>query len=360
MKRSSFCTMAISLAGALSSGAACAQSSVTLYGIVDAGLAYVNNQGGHSSVSQTSGVLQGSRFGFRGSEDLGGGYKTIFVLENGFNVNNGSLGQGGLLFGRQAYVGLSTPGGTVSFGRQYDFLINLFPMTNITEGGVYSFHLGDYDRLGGERLNNAVSYQTPVFNGLQAGAMYSLGGVPGSLATNSAFSGGIWYSGSAINFAAAYTSINNTSVSPTAGLGVSSLLGSPAGTATISLDRLDIAGVGASYAFQSAILHAVYTRTDFRRGGASAVLNAYEAGATWYVTPTIALLLGGNYYKLGAVHWVEPIAVVDKFLSKRTDLYAQVNYLHASGSGVKAVLVSNAPSSGDAQLGVTLGIRHKF
>ncbi|WP_175753121.1 porin [Burkholderia ambifaria] len=360
MKRSTFCAAAISLIGLLSSGVACAQSSVTLYGIVDAGLAYVNNQGGHSSVAQTSGVMQGSRFGFRGSEDLGGGYKTIFVLENGFNVNSGSLGQGGLLFGRQAYVGLSTPGGTVTVGRQYDFLTYLFPMTNITEGGVYSFHLGDYDRLGSERLNNAVSYQTPVFKGLQAGAMYSFGGAPGSLATNSAYSVGITYSGSAINLAAAYTSINNTSVSPTNGLGVPSLLGSRPGTATVNLDRLNILGIGASYAIQSAILHAVYTRTDFRRAGESKVLSAYEAGATWYVTPTFALLLGANYYKMGDAHWVQPIAVVDNFLSKRTDLYAQVNYLHASGSGVKAVLVSNAPSSSNTQLGVTFGIRHKF
>ncbi|QBR04371.1 porin [Paraburkholderia pallida] len=360
MKRSSFCTVAISLAGAFSSGAVSAQSSVTLYGIVDAGLAYVNNEGGHSLVSQTSGVMQGSRFGFRGTGDLGGRYKTIFVLENGFNVNNGSLGQGGLEFGRQAYVGLSTPGGTLTFGRQYDFMVNLFPMTNITEGGVYAFHLGDYDRLGGERLNNAISYQTPILNGFQAGAMYSFGGVPGSIATNSAFSGGIWYSGSAINFAAAYTSINNTSVSPTAGLGVPLLLGLPAGTASVSLNRLNIAGVGASYAFQSAVVHAVYTRTDFRQGRSSAILNAYDAGATWYVTPAFTILLGGNYYKLGHVHWIEPIVAVDEFLSKRTDLYAQFNYLHVSGSGARAVLVSNAPSSGDAQLAVTVGIRHKF
>lgn len=90
------------------SGAANAQSNVTLFGIVDAGVTYVNNDGGSKSVKLGSGNLQGSRWGLTGSEDLGGGTKAIFVLENGFSLNNGTLGQGGRMFGRQAYAGLSS------------------------------------------------------------------------------------------------------------------------------------------------------------------------------------------------------------------------------------------------------------
>src|ERR1700754_65523 len=89
-----------------------AQSSVTLYGIVDAGLIYSNNVAkgsAHGALFQaTSGEINGSRFGLRGAEDLGGGLKAIFVLENGFNVENGKLGQDNKLFGRQAFVGLSS------------------------------------------------------------------------------------------------------------------------------------------------------------------------------------------------------------------------------------------------------------
>ena len=105
-------------------GAAHAQSSVTLYGIIDEGFIFNNNAKGGHLYGLSSGVMQGSRFGLRGTEDLGGGLKAIFVLENGFDVNSGRLGQGGLMFGRQAYVGLSSQFGTVTLGRQYDSVVD--------------------------------------------------------------------------------------------------------------------------------------------------------------------------------------------------------------------------------------------
>src|ERR1700754_1749666 len=87
-------------------GAAHAKSSVTLYGLIDAGLTYTNNQGGSHNFKMTSGAVNGSRWGLRGSEDLGGGLKAIFTLEDGFSIANGTFGQGGREFGRQAFVGL--------------------------------------------------------------------------------------------------------------------------------------------------------------------------------------------------------------------------------------------------------------
>jgi predicted porin len=128
---------------AMAAAAAHAQSSVTLYGIVDVGLSYVNNaQTGRSSAGlrgapQTALTdahatgMSGSRWGLRGSEDLGGGLKALFVLENGFMVNNGTLAQGGAEFGRQAYVGLSSAAaGTVTAGRQYDPLADAIRATS--------------------------------------------------------------------------------------------------------------------------------------------------------------------------------------------------------------------------------------
>ncbi|OXH87878.1 porin, partial [Burkholderia multivorans] len=93
-------------------GLASAQSSVTLYGIVDAGVTYRSNERvgtagaytGHSNVGLTTGNLSGSRWGIKGSEDLGGGLRALFVLENGFDITNGTSGQGGRQFGRQAFV----------------------------------------------------------------------------------------------------------------------------------------------------------------------------------------------------------------------------------------------------------------
>jgi Outer membrane protein (porin) len=115
--------LALAALGAFA-GVAHAQSSVTLYGIIDEGFNINTNSGGKHLYNLSSGVLQGSRFGLRGTEDLGGGLKAIFVLENGFDVNNGKLGQGGLMFGRQAYVGLSSQFGTVTLGRQYDSVVD--------------------------------------------------------------------------------------------------------------------------------------------------------------------------------------------------------------------------------------------
>jgi general bacterial porin, GBP family len=122
---------------ALAAASAHAQSSVTLYGLIDAGLMYTNNvkKGGSEGalVQATSGNINGSRFGLRGAEDLGGGLQAIFVLENGYNVQNGKLGQNGRLFGRQAFVGLSNKEyGAVTLGRQYDSLVDFVaPITTI-------------------------------------------------------------------------------------------------------------------------------------------------------------------------------------------------------------------------------------
>lgn len=78
-----------------------AQTSVTLYGVIDEGFDYTNNVLGSHNYALQSGLAQGSRWGLKGAEDLGGGLRAIFQLENGFNVNNGRLLQGGLEFGRQ-------------------------------------------------------------------------------------------------------------------------------------------------------------------------------------------------------------------------------------------------------------------
>src|SRR5258708_33555747 len=108
-------------------GSAFAQSSVTLYGAIDNGLGYQSSQtalgstsGGRSSVKMFNGVWLGSRFGLKGAEDLGGGNKAIFTLEEGFNSGNGGLATNGLMLSRQAVVGVSKDNyGSLTAGRQY-------------------------------------------------------------------------------------------------------------------------------------------------------------------------------------------------------------------------------------------------
>src|SRR6478735_3149745 len=99
MKKSLF---ALAVLGSFA-GATFAQTNIVIYGVVDANITYENNGGPAGSVVRLdSGGQSGSRLGFRGTEDLGGGLSASFMLENGYNVDNGTLGQGGLLFGRQA------------------------------------------------------------------------------------------------------------------------------------------------------------------------------------------------------------------------------------------------------------------
>jgi predicted porin len=99
---------------------ALSQTSVTLYGAVDDALTYVNNQKGHSNVYMRQGNLYASKFGLLGKEDLGGGTTALFDLQNGFDLNSGALQSSGLLFNRQAYVGLrNVTAGTITLGRQY-------------------------------------------------------------------------------------------------------------------------------------------------------------------------------------------------------------------------------------------------
>src|ERR1044072_1523990 len=110
MKRLALSTLSLALLSV--TGVAHAQSSVTLYGLIDESIQYAHNtvdaSGKNSNqVGLVGGNLQGNRFGLKGTEDLGGGLKAIFQLENGFDINSGRLGQGGKMFGRQAYVGLT-------------------------------------------------------------------------------------------------------------------------------------------------------------------------------------------------------------------------------------------------------------
>ena len=156
--------LAKTLIGALTltaGGAAFAQSSVTLYGLLDEGVNYTNNvqtaragapngRTGASQWSMSSGVLQASRWGLRGNEDLGGGYKAIFVVESGFDVGTGKLQQGGTFFGRQSYVGLtSSTLGNVTLGRQYDSIVDsIGPMqAGSFAMGAFADHPGDIDNV---------------------------------------------------------------------------------------------------------------------------------------------------------------------------------------------------------------------
>lgn len=176
----------------LLASAAHAQSSVTLYGLIDEGFNYTSNAGGHSGYQMVSGDTVGSRWGLRGTEDLGGGIKAVFRLENGFNVNSGGLSNGGREFGRQAYVGLSSDRfGTITLGRQYDPTQDLWSGLTGVGGwaGDVASHPFDNDNADWDtRFNNAVKYVSPTYRGLTGEAMHAFSNAAGGFANNRMYS----------------------------------------------------------------------------------------------------------------------------------------------------------------------------
>jgi GBP family porin len=208
-------TLIVAAVAASFATAANAQSSVTLYGLIDAGFTYVNNEvaantakGSAAAFRLSSGNINGSRWGLRGTEDLGGGMKAIFTLESGFNIGNGQALQGGREFGRQAFAGISTAQfGTVTLGRQCDSVVDyLGPLTaNGGWGGTYFAHPFDNDNTDNSfRVNNSVKYQSANYGGVTFGGLYGFSNQAGGFANNRAYSAGAQYANGPFKIAAAY------------------------------------------------------------------------------------------------------------------------------------------------------------
>lgn len=385
--------LALAVTGAFAAPAF-AQNSVTLYGIVDAGINYTNNSTttnsstgavtGHGAQwAMASGVLQGSRWGLKGTEDLGGGTKAIFQLENGFNVFSGGLAQGGREFGRQAYVGLTNGQfGTLTLGRQYDPMVDVVqPTTMNGNWGAMFSHPSDVDNTdNGFRVNSAVKYVSPSFSGLKGEFMYAFGGQAGAFSTGSTISAGIDYSNGPVYLGAAYfyakTPGNAASTTGTDGnfqsntvaaagnVGIFNYIGTPSSMETF--------GVGGTYTMGPALLGLSYTHAKFAdalgvTGNMTKVDNA-ELWGQYSLTPATTLGLGYTYtwVKEDAISnkpkYSQVNAVADYRLSKRTDVYVMGVWQHASG-GAKADVYqgfTNGQSTTANQVLARVGIRHKF
>ena len=361
-----------------------AQSSVTLYGLIDEGFDYTNNAKTGSAYQLQSGYAQGNRWGLKGTEDLGGGLKAVFQLENGFNVNSGSLGQGGLMFGRQAWVGLSSNYGTVTLGRQYDSIIDYFTVT--TANGAFGGYLFDhpYDNDNTEntfRLNNTVKYASPTIYGIRFGGTYSFSN-DSNFANNRAYSLGAQYSGGGLLIGVAYLQANNPSSDATGAI-------TNAGDKNFVAARMRILGAGANYTLGKATVGLAYSWSSYRNPVSSAYVGSFtpvvgtlsnltfsnfEANAKYQFTP--AFYVGAQYVYTranydatsGESHPVYHTAglMADYSISKRTDVYMQAAYEHVAGGKTGSVLddayISGAAgvSSSTSQVAVRVALRHKF
>jgi predicted porin len=333
-----------------SAGAAYAQGSVTLYGLIDTSLGYVNNQGGGSTWGASSGTTRGSRVGFLGSEDLGGGTTAIFRLENGFDVTDGSLGQGGLLFGRQAYVGLANDRwGQLTMGRQYESMVDYVAQLTAADWSVYMEHPGDMDLTNrGVRVNNAVRYQNS-YGGFTGSAMYSFGGVAGSFGENS-----MWSVGGSYAQGPLYVGFGATYARQPGNLSPGTFL---------------TAGGGASYKFGALKASANITSTSYKQGfeGQNVHFMNYEVNGLYSFTPALSAGLGVTYTD-GTVEandsdprYLQYNAIAQYALSKSTQVYAFATYQHAMTAGLVAQVTQFvSASSTQNQAAAGIGLRHAF
>ncbi|HTH60853.1 MAG TPA: porin [Paraburkholderia sp.] len=382
-------------------GAAQAQSSVTLFGIIDEGLDMVTNKGGSHVYQLASSVMQGNRFGLTGTEDLGGGLKAVFMLENGFNLNTGGLGQNGLLFGRQAWVGLSSSQfGSVTLGRQYDSVFDYAAQFAAGQlgGGVYGAHPGDLDNSNIDyHSNNSIKYMSPMYSGFKFGGTYSLGGTPGNFTNNQIWSLGASYNQGPVGFGAAYLNARNpgTGMFSTSMSSLPETLMTPIYSGFMSANTYQLIDFGGSYTFGPATIGATYSNAKFMNlgsnpmpkgangpasgfaAGSTATFNDVQINALYRFSPTVRVLVAADYVTRNALtqqdgtpvdraKYLQYQASVDYSLSKRTDVYAMAIYQRAlgddstGGPAVAAITDTTAISSNSNQFVARVGIRHKF
>lgn len=341
-------------AACLLTGAAQAQTSttVTLYGLVDTGIEYISHAGpgGSGGVARVSpGNVTGSRWGLRGKEDLGGGLNAVFVLESGVNSDTGASGQGGRLFGRQAFVGLGGAWGTVTLGRQINTLYDLFvPFDPVR---YTSYGLLSHDAQFANRADNSVKY-TGNFGNLTITGLYSAGydaniangsEVPGAPRIGQELSAGTSYTIGNLGMVLAYDQRRGTAAA-TQG----------------NIERRYATGLLWSSGPFTAVVGYRFLQGTIATPSLRAHL--YWLGGSYNITP--AWVFRAGVYRTDRRDSPDDAmsyAISTLYsLSKRTDLYLNASYTQNKGASALSVVNGGTGNPGVDQTGVVMGVKHVF
>lgn len=359
--------ISIAILGALSS-TAMAQSNVTLYGIVDAGITAERGGANGNVTKATSGAASASRIGFKGTEDLGGGLSAIFKLEAGVKVDDGALDNGNnRLFNREAYVGLSSKtAGTLTIGRQYTPYYEILrdvadPFAMGTAGTAKNlFPTGGVSAVAGAtsgtRNDNGVVYKTPTYNGFAAAVSYSLGEVAGDSAAQRQIGASATYTNGNLNVGLAYNNHNNdTLLVKTNRLGHNSL-------------------IAVNYNFGVAKAYFAYGQDKGLNSAPIPVANAYgftsvasqdstnalvgltaKAGEAGTVMASFIRKNDKEFANRDADQWAIGYSYA---LSKRTSTY--VAYAKIKNKNGAGYTVGNNTEAGSGDKAFNLGVKHTF
>lgn len=350
---------------AAATGVAQAQSSVVIYGTVDAG--FVSERGGvNGTVNKVdSGIGSASRLGFKGTEDLGNGLSALFLLESGFSVDNGQQDVAGTLFNRQAYVGLSSKTtGTLTLGRQYTPWYNT--LSKVADPFAVGY-AGSAKNLfpANTRTSNTVMYASPSYNGFDGDIAYSTGSEDAlSSKIGRKIGASVGYANGPLNARLAYNNtandVRNGNVVAEQGSGSNWL-------------------AAANYDFAVAKAYVAY---GVNKGNNSAVRNNANRNAYSLTQLSAAASNDSNNILIGATVPMGPagtfmasyIRTNDKAatnadasqfalgysyaLSKRTSAYA--SYAKIENKNNAGYTVGNNSNAGTGDQAVNVGVRHSF
>ena len=362
----------LALAVLAASGAAMAQSSVTLYGVADAGVTYVNGDKSWSGV--TSGNNLTSRIGFRGVEDLGGGLKANFRLEAGLNLDNGDGNSGystsnaanGLAFKRQSTVGLEGGFGEVRLGRELTAAYNATARYDVfgsvglgqsrlwVNGDIADDNVTAYKaaKTTNQRVSNAVTYVSPNFSGFKAAVNYGFGEVAGANSDRQYLGAGVTYDNGPLSLGLGLERLNEDTATKSGKISVWSLGGSyDLGVAKILAGYRDSKGDRGTAGDDKTKGYMLAVTAPVGPGLVRASFNRYE------YTAAGAAKLKADQFAVGYVYG----------LSKRTSVYGTYAYLNNKDyNGNNAVIPSlvgvgsgTLKDSGKQQ-GFQVGVSHSF
>lgn len=393
-------------------------NSVTMYGILDAGVQNVSGYRGGSNTSLVSGIMDGSRWGLRGSEDLGGGYRALFLAESRIEVNNGSgsnrppsglqvpdrlsqaalmglpaalqpavsnvsnsLASGGLgvnlpgrFWDRQIYVGLVTPFGAVLAGRQYTpgYEVSATFDTMQTQSSLAAGQAAAFPGATEIRISNSVQYRIQL-GGLSASAMYGFTDLANNQSANQFYGGmgmykGSWFS-AGVGFNQSYNELGQKSLKSavagaTVDVGPGKLFGqyttfkddNPRNLSTIAAQVAPSTGAAAAVLVQNAFIN------GFKQDGL-----LMHVGYKMEIGPNTFYVAYSDFNdKTSFDADTTSYGVAYSYaLSKRTDLNAVYTHFDNTGLGQAApgqagFIGGVTKSAGTDANSVAVGIRHRF
>ncbi|HEX8614915.1 MAG TPA: porin [Telluria sp.] len=359
--------LTLAMAGGLTAHFALAQSQVTIYGVLDSGLVHTTNSNtAGNSVTKVPGLTGSvpSRLGFRGTEDLGNGVQALFVLEAGLSLDTGTMGQGNRLFGRQAYVGLKNPYGTLMLGRQTNMTFLAAVKSDVMGPNIFSMSSID-PYIPNARSDNAIGY-LGNFGTVTVGATYSLGrdastaggaggtGCPGEVNGNSKacrqITALLGYDNKAYGLTVSYDLMNGNTG---AAAGLTSSEASDRrttlnGYAMVGQARLGMGGMA-------------------RKKAAATIANSLESdlyyvGASYPISAALQLdgQVARHDIKRSANDSTLAVVRLTYSLSKRTALHSSLGHMKNGGSAAIPLDVGGTVGVGLSQSGLALGVRHAF